>query len=110
MPHWILWPVDLFTASCPGIPRGNDGRIYESGNSSICVKTWGEVIEENRARLQFFQERLEWEADKGDAMKHLQEHYARFLEGVYVDESESPVSEGKNREVKEPVTQPENSD
>lgn len=28
-------------------------------------------------------ERLEYQADKGDSLKHLQEHYAKYLEGVF---------------------------
>jgi hypothetical protein len=46
------------------------------------------VLDENRTRLQFFQERLEYEADKGASLKHLQEHYANFLKGMFVEESE----------------------
>ncbi len=65
----------------------NTGKIHEADNVSIWVKTWAQVLEENRARLQFFQERLEYEADKGASLQHLQEHYAKFLQGVLVGES-----------------------
>ena len=60
----------------------SDGLIYQGGNISIYVKTWGQVLESNRARLQFFQEHLEYQADKGASLKHLQEHYAKFIQGV----------------------------
>lgn len=50
------------------------------------MKTWAQVLDQNRAQLQFFQERLEYEADKGAAVKHLQEHYAKFLQRVFVGE------------------------
>jgi hypothetical protein len=49
----------------------------------IYVKTWGQVLDENRSRMKFFQERLEYQADKGASLKHLQEHYAKYLEGVF---------------------------
>lgn len=62
------------------------GLIYEKDNVKIYVKTWAQILDENRARLQFFQEQLEYQADKGAALKHLQEHYAEFLEGVLTDE------------------------
>jgi hypothetical protein len=68
---------------------GNSGKIHEADNVSIWVKTWAQVLDENRARMQFFQERLEYEADKGASLKHLQEHYAKFLQGVLVEESPS---------------------
>jgi hypothetical protein len=61
---------------------GNNGKIHEADNLTIWVKTWGQVIEENRARMQFFQERLEYQADKGASLKDLQERYAKFLQGV----------------------------
>lgn len=66
---------------------GNGGKIHEADNVTIWVKTWAQVLDENRARMQFFQERLEYEADKGASLKHLQEHYAKFLQGVFVEES-----------------------
>jgi len=49
----------------------------------IFVKTWGQVLAESRSRMKFFQERLEYQADKGASLKHLQEHYAKYLEGVF---------------------------
>lgn len=65
--------------------KGSLGKIHEEANSSIWVKTWGQVLEENRSRLQFFKERLEYQADTGSSLKHLQERYAQFLEGVFVE-------------------------
>jgi hypothetical protein len=58
-------------------------------NVSIYVKTWAQVLDENRARLQFFQERLEYQADKGASLKHLQDHYAKYLEGVLEETSDN---------------------
>jgi hypothetical protein len=60
------------------------GLIYSKNNIEIYVKTWAQVLDENRARLQFFQERLEYQADKSSALAHLQEHYSNFLQGVLV--------------------------
>jgi hypothetical protein len=69
---------------------GNNGKLHEAENVSIWVKTWAQVLDDNRARMQFFQERLEYEADKGAALEHLQERYAKFLQGVLVEE---PIEE-----------------
>lgn len=65
---------------------GRNGKIHEADGFSVWVKTWAQVLQENRARLQFFQERLEYEADKGDSLEHLQERYAKFLKGVLIEE------------------------
>ncbi len=59
-----------------------EGEIMRHNNVAVFLKTWGQIIDENRARLQFYQEKLEYQADKGPALKHLQEHYAKYLEGV----------------------------
>ena len=57
------------------------------------IKTWGQIIEENKARLQFFQEKLEHQVDDETALKHLQARYQRFLAGVVADDQSEAVSE-----------------
>jgi hypothetical protein len=68
------------------------GRIFNSDVSSIWVKTWAQVLEDNRSRLQFFQERLEYEVDKGAALQKLQSQHAKLLQGV-LDPPEETVEE-----------------
>jgi hypothetical protein len=85
---WVFWAIsDDFGDYAAHRMTERDGTIHNKGNLTICVKTWAQVLDENRARLQFFQERLEYEADKGASLKHLQERYSQFLEGVIVEES-----------------------
>jgi len=90
---WVFWAISDDYGEYAGYrmkkSTGNNGKIHEADNVSIWVKTWAQVLDENRARMQFFQERLEYEADKGASLKHLQEHYAKFLQGVLVEESPS---------------------
>ena len=65
----------------------------------IGIKTWGELIEENRARLQFFQEQMQHTVSESQAVAHLQEKYSKFLEGVVVetgDQTESPEKASDN--------------
>lgn len=70
--------------------------IMRGANVKVGIKTWGELIEENRARLQFFQETLQHTADESAAMRHLQEKHSRFLEGVIVEEEDSTEAEIAN--------------
>lgn len=98
---WVFWAISDDYGEYADYRMkddGNSGKIYEKGNVSVWVKTWGQVIEDNRARLQFFQERLEYEADKGTSLKHLQEHYAKFLQGVFLEEpgEELPAGAAEN--------------
>lgn len=76
--------------------NGSGGKVHEAYNVSIWVKTWAQVLEENRSRMQFFQERLEYAADKGESLKHLKEHYSKFLEGVLVEDEGDTVTEDEN--------------
>lgn len=90
-PTWVFWAIsDDYGKYAEYRIKKSDGKIHEAENVSIWVKTWGQVLDDNRGRLQFFQERLEYEADKGASLEFLQERYAQFLKGVLVEE---PVDE-----------------
>lgn len=82
--EWQFWVLsdELGPFAEFRVGERGDGELMRRDNITILVKTWGQIIDENRARLQFYQEKLEYQADKGASLKHLQEHYAKFLEGV----------------------------
>ena len=89
--RWHFWLVsnayDEFARQ--EIENGPDRerRLIARGPRHVVgIKTWGELIEENRARLQFFQEHLQHSADEGTAIRYLQERHSQFLEGVIVEE------------------------
>lgn len=79
--RWTFWVIsnemDDFTRQEVRIANLPEGVLYQPDDRAmtIWVKTWAQVIEENRARLQFFQEKLEHQVDQGTALKHLQETY-----------------------------------
>jgi len=108
---WVFWAISddygEYAEYRMKKSAGNSGKIHEADNVSIWVKTWAQVLEENRTRLQFFQERLEYEADKGASLKHLQEHYAKFLQGVLVEEPvEAPTEGSAEGEAESPPANP----
>ncbi len=90
--RWHFWILsndyDQFTRR--EIEGGDRKRrlVYQNENISVGVKTWGELIEENRARLQFFKEALRHNADESAALRYLQERHSKFLEGVIVQDVE----------------------
>ena len=102
--QWIFWVIsDNYGEFAKQRIQDESGLIHRNGSISIYVKTWAQVIDENRARLQFFQERLEFQADKGESLKYLQERHAKYIEGVYDEEpaatggeSEVPIAESVN--------------
>ena len=86
---WVFWAIsdDLGDYATQRM-IDSTGLIHSKANVSIFVKTWAQVIDENRARLQFFQERLEFQADRESSLKHLQERYDEFLKGVLNDDEQ----------------------
>lgn len=95
--RWHFWLVsnayDEFARQ--EIENGPDRErrlIARGPRHTVGIKTWGELIEENRARLQFFQEHLQHSADESTAIRYLQEKHSQFLEGVIVEEAD-----GNNR-------------
>ena len=97
--RWNFWlisnDVDSFVeheVRSANLPRGV---LYKAEDRAltIWVKTWSQVFEENKARLQFFQEKLEHQVDQGSALKHLQERYEEFLEGVVTEKKTAPEDE-----------------
>jgi hypothetical protein len=91
--NWVFWVIsddfgDYVTNRMKNF-TGEDGKIYQADDCVIYVKTWGQVLAENKLRLQFFQEKLEYAADKGAALRHLQERHAQFLSGVLIEEDET---------------------
>lgn len=58
-----------------------EGLVYDDAQQRIQVwaKTWGELINECKARLQFFQQALEYEASDESAIAHLRQVHAKYL-------------------------------
>lgn len=93
--NWVFWVIsDNYGPYAAERITDASGLIHQKKNMSIFVKTWAQVLDENRARMQFFQERLEFQADKMEALAYLQERHAQYLEGVFVDDAESDEAEG----------------
>lgn len=60
----------------------SEGLFLDKPGLKIRVKRWSEVLEENRSRMQFYKELLEFDATEDDALSHLSERYADLLAGV----------------------------
>ena len=97
--RWNFWlisnDIDTFVkheVRSANLPRGV---LYQSEHqtSTIWVKTWSQIFSENKARLQFFQEKLEYQVDQGSALKHVHERYEKFLKGVVTAENTSHEDE-----------------
>ncbi|SHM18717.1 ATP-binding protein [Bradyrhizobium lablabi] len=90
---WHFWIVsndyDQFTKrEIDGVDRKNR-LVYRHDNITVGIKTWAELIEENKARLQFFRDHLQHNADDSAALRFLQEKHSKFLEGVIIKDDDA---------------------
>ncbi len=62
-----------------------EGMIFidDEGKMAIWVKTWSQVINDCRARLNFFQEKLEYIANNETALEYLKKEYEKYLPGCF---------------------------
>ena len=84
---WHFWIIsnsydDFARQDMEGGPDPARRLIFRKDNVSVGIKTWGELIEENRARLQFFEEHLQYSATDDASLRFLQERHPEYLVGV----------------------------
>ncbi len=84
---WHFWLIsdsydDHVKRRIEGGPDSKRRLIIKDNRYEIGIKTWGEIIEENRSRLQFLKENLEHNASEEQVSSFLQANYASFVEGV----------------------------
>ncbi len=99
--RWHFWLVsNNYNDYSKNIIDGGPDRlrrlIFKKDNITVGIKTWGEIIEENKARLQFFQEHLQHNVSESEAIKYLQEKHKQFLEGVYDGTSQQETKQDSN--------------
>lgn len=93
--RWSFWLVarDIEEGVLDATERRNQLALPLAFNHAVRVVTWAQVIDENRARLQFLQESLDYKASRQAGLRHLQRRYpdclgevvlrAREPKGVY---------------------------
>jgi len=85
---WRYWAISdsLDDMGRWEVEKDQSGRgiIRDTQKSKIYVRTWDQLIEENKVRYQFIQERLNFTANDERAMAFLRGEYAALLEGVTV--------------------------
>jgi Histidine kinase-, DNA gyrase B-, and HSP90-like ATPase len=96
---WTFWALPDEIDHYGEFRMKQGGIVQQKGNITIGIKTWAQIIQENKARLQFFQEKLEHQVDQGTALSYLQEKYEAFLTGVI---TEAPLAEQEEGGTTEP--------
>jgi Histidine kinase-, DNA gyrase B-, and HSP90-like ATPase len=85
---WVFWAISNDISPGVRVDANQADRqqgivsVTKNPNITIWVKTWGQVIDECQSRLRFFQERLEYTADRDSALEHLRETHGRMLSNI----------------------------
>jgi hypothetical protein len=96
--RWTFWLVcndmDSYAKTRASHANAPIGLIYESLDPkvTIWVKTWGQLIADNRARLQFYQESLDYKVSKAQGLGHLKAKYQKILEALDDRDGRSDIS------------------
>ncbi|MGH1430471.1 MAG: ATP-binding protein [Neptuniibacter sp.] len=72
-----------------------DGVIYKTSKKqdiTIWLKTWSELIAENKHRLEFIRDKLNYNINKEQALDHLKKTYSEYIEGVIPEDEEVDVA------------------
>ncbi|GGD54604.1 hypothetical protein GRI62_04015 [Erythrobacter arachoides] len=85
--RWHFWLIadeyDQYVESrISGGPNPRLRLIRNDDRVRIGIKTWGEVLDDNFARLSFVQERLRFEATEQEALASIQFDYQDILQGL----------------------------
>jgi hypothetical protein len=95
---WAFWVVSNDLADY-GKQRAQEtdrppGLIHRAKNGSllIWVKTWGEIIQECKGRLRFFQKHLEYSVDDEAALDRLRQTHRKYLPIQLQGDSGTPDS------------------
>jgi hypothetical protein len=83
---WVFWvlskKIDPTIMRLRQVQNAEVGVVLRQDNLLVIAKTWAQVIADNRSRLKFFQEGLDYKATKADALLHMQSTYSDLLSGT----------------------------
>jgi len=88
----------IFSQEIKGSRLGNGAFQYWNEHSTtVRFLAWGQIIGENRARLNMLSKMLEYSNDREEALAHLKTKYKKYTENIVLaeDHTESPVGEAE---------------
>ncbi len=92
---WIFWAISNDVSETVRKKANQRNRpkdlLYEDEEERvfIWVKTWGQLLESCRARLEFFQRELKYSAEKDDAIAYLRKMHEKYLPTHFLPEEGS---------------------
>jgi hypothetical protein len=92
---WVFWAVsadlDQVVARMVSQKDRSRGILYqdEEQRVTIWVKTWSQIINECKARLRFFAEKLNYAPDRDSSIAHLRTTYHKYLADLFAAKVEA---------------------
>ncbi|WP_425929376.1 ATP-binding protein [Pseudomonas sp. NyZ201] len=87
--RWHFWiisnDVTEHTAIELKADRTGKGILYQTDEITIWVKTWAQVIQECKHRLDFVRQQLNITLDSSSGLDYLREKYSEYTQGVIVE-------------------------
>lgn len=88
--RWHFWVISNDIDEYGEMELNQEGRregvIYKSNKKdidiTIWIKTWAQLIEENKHRLEFIRDKLNYNIDREDALIYLKKTYAEYTQGL----------------------------
>ena len=87
--NWVFWAVssDMDEVVARKVSQKNraNGILFEDEEQriTIWVKTWSQVINDCKARLRFFEEKLSYTPDRDSSLEHLRSTYEKYLSDLF---------------------------
>ena len=86
---WFFWAlsrdVDEDVLGIRQVQGADPGVIIRQNNLTVLVKTWAQIISENRSRMKFFQDNLQLSVTKAESLRHLKEGYTSVFKDSPVE-------------------------
>jgi len=95
---WVFWAVsndiDIVAARKVAQKDRPRGILFQSDATdalqiTIWLKTWSQIVNECRARLRFFAEKLNYAPDRDSSLSHLKTTYHKYLADLFAQHAES---------------------
>ena len=93
--RWEFWVIsnDLMPFAKEEVSSSDRpyGMLHRKEGLQIWVRTWSEILNDCRTRLQLFEKELNYNADRDESLEYLQKTYAKILAGNEDNESANPT-------------------
>ena len=70
------------------------GLIYDAGdlNLTVWAKRWSEILDDARARLKFYSEQLDYQADSSSEAEYLRKAHSKYIPDAIIEAVATPAN------------------